>query len=93
MGEKYDPDWIMHKTSEIGYTTDGRRNKVILKRVFEKVQSLFFLFDKDLKIEKEIHKIIKYKYYYFIYLRSATSYLNVYCVHLQFLIASYNLLS
>lgn len=59
----------MLKTSKIRCMADCRRDKVNPNKCeIEKVIFLFFLFDKDLMIEEEMYEIIKYKYFYFIYL-------------------------
>lgn len=75
MLEKYDSDLFMLMMNKIKCMADGRRDRAILNKCeSENVPSLFFLFDKDFKIGKDIHKIINYQYLYFIYLRSAKSY-------------------
>lgn len=57
MLEKYNPNLLMLKINKIRCMAGGRRDKALPNKCeTEKVQCLFFFFDKDLKIEKEIQK-------------------------------------
>lgn len=61
MLEKYDLDLFMFMMNKIKCMVDGWRDRVIFNKCeSENVLFLFFLFDKDFKIEKDIYKIMNY---------------------------------